>query len=199
MSADSEAKTRDAAQADREFSGPETDASSTEPENIERAEIGFDQLFEILKNKRRRRVIRYLLEGKNEEATLDELAEAIAARETGKDIKQISSQERKRVYVGLYQCHLPKMDDYGAISYNKPRGRIETAEHTDLFERYLSVDDDVDGSGWTRYPSTLSLVAGAFLVVPVVVGAFISNAALQVVTALLVGALVGVSAYRYFE
>ena len=199
MSADPEAKTRDAGQADPESPGPDTPASSIEPENIERAQIGFDQLFEILKNKRRRRVLRYLLEGGKEEVTLDELAEAIAARETGKDVKQISSQERKRVYVGLYQCHLPKMDDYGAVSYNKPRGRIETAEHTGLFERYLYVDDDAEGSGWTRYHSTLSLAAAVVLVVPVVVGAIGSNAVLQVVTALLVGALAGVSIFRYFH
>lgn len=197
MSADPEAKTRDADQTDLESPGSEGAASGIEPENIERADIGFDQLFEILKNKRRRRVLRYLLEDEREHVTLDELAEVIAARETGKDLKQISSQERKRVYVGLYQCHLPKMDDYGAISYNKPRGRIAPAEHTDLFERYLSVDADADRSGWTRYHSTLSLAAAVILVVPVVVGAVGSNAALQVVTALLVGALVGVSTFRY--
>lgn len=161
---------------------------------IEDAPIGFDQLFEILKNQRRRRVLRYLIED-SEEVTLDELAEEIAARETGKDVAQITSQERKRVYVGLYQCHLPKMDDYGAISYNKPRGRIETGEHTLLFERYLAVDDDADPA-WTRYHSRLSLGAALLLVVPVVLGAVGSNATLLVVTALLVGALVGVSAIR---
>ncbi|ELZ46346.1 hypothetical protein C464_11043 [Halorubrum coriense DSM 10284] len=182
---------------DPESPGPEPAGSEVEPAEIERAQIGFDQLFEILKNKRRRRVLRYLLEGE-EEVTLDELAEAIAARETGKDVKQITSQERKRVYVGLYQCHLPKMDDYGAVSYNKPRGRIATAEHTDLFERYLSADVEAEDSDWTRYHSMLSLAAAAVLVVPVVLGAIGSNVTLQVVTALLVGALVGVSAFRYF-
>ncbi|VTT88147.1 hypothetical protein DM2_1481 [Halorubrum sp. DM2] len=162
---------------------------------IEDAAIGFDQLFEILKNQRRRRVLQYLIENDGE-VTLDHLAEEIAARETGKDIKQITSQERKRVYVGLYQCHLPKMDDYGAISYNKPRGRIEMGEHTSLFDRYLAVETDETEPGLTRYHSTLSLLVGLLLVVPVVVGALGSNATLQVITALLVGGLVGVSAVR---
>ncbi|GAA0534730.1 hypothetical protein ABNG02_08615 [Halorubrum ejinorense] len=199
MNADPEAETRPESQADPESSGPEAAGSSVEPLNIEQAPIGFDQLFEILKNQRRRRVLRYLIEDENEGVTLDELAEEIAARETGKDIRQITSQERKRVYVGLYQCHLPKMDDYGAIAYNKPRGHIETADNTDLFERYLSVDEDADDSGWTEYHSTLSLVAAVVLAVPVVLGAIGSNTVFQVTTALLVGALVGVSAFRYFE
>lgn len=176
----------------------QTQPQQTEPEvvdaaAIEEAQIGFDQLFEILKNQRRRRVLRYLIEN-DEGVTLDELAEAIAARETDKDVRQITSQERKRVYVGLYQCHLPKMDDYGAISYNKPRGQIEMGDHTHLFEQYLEVDDDVPDSGWTRYHSGLSLTVALLLAVPVILSALGSNAVLQVVAALLIGSLAGISA-----
>lgn len=112
----------------------------------DRESISYDQLFELLKNRRRRRVLQYLLEI-DDEITLDVLAERIAAEENGKDIKQISSQERKRVYVGLYQCHLPKMDDWGAISYNKPRGKISTAENTELFGHYLPDETDTPERG----------------------------------------------------
>lgn len=199
MNPDPEVEARSQSQPDPESPGPEAAGSSVEQLTIEQAPIGFDQLFEILKNQRRRRVLRYLIEDDDGGVTLDELAEEIAARETGKDVRQITSQERKRVYVGLYQCHLPKMDDYGAIAYNKPRGKIETADQTDLFERYLSVEDDADDSGWTEYHSTLSLAAALVLVVPVVLGAIGSNTVLHVVTALLVGALAGVSAFRYFR
>ena len=166
---------------------------------IEDAPIGFDQLFEILKNERRRRVLQHLIE-RGEEVTLDQLAEEIAARETGKDVRQISSQERKRVYVGLYQCHLPKMHDYGAITYNKPRGRIEPGDQLHLFERYLTAEETEPGdSGWTRYHSTLSLAAAALLVAPVLVGALTANVPLLVGSALLVGALVGASAFRFLR
>jgi hypothetical protein len=177
---------------------PETESIGSDGAemDIEAASIGFDQLFEILKNQRRRRVLQYLIEV-DEEITLDELAEEIAARETGKDVKQITSQERKRVYVGLYQCHLPKMHDYGAISYNKPRGRIETGEYTPLFERYLSVENDSAEPEWTRYHSRLSLGVALLLAVPVLFGAASSSATLQVVLSLFVGTLVGVSAIRF--
>jgi len=200
MSAEPEGDGLDSSQVGPEVADSGTEVPDTTPVatggiTIEDAAIGFDQLFEILKNERRRRVLQYLLDG-NGDVTLDQLAEEIAARETGKDIKQITSQERKRVYVGLYQCHLPKMDDYGAISYNKPRGTIEAGENTLLFERYLDAEDDDADPGWTEHRSTLALLVGLLLVVPVTAGALGSNGTLQVVTALLVGALVGVSAIR---
>lgn len=40
-------------------------------------------------------------------------------------VKRLSSDQRKRVYIGLYQCHLPKMDKLGVVEYDKNRGRIE--------------------------------------------------------------------------
>jgi len=198
MSAEPEGAHRDPDRTDSGTESPESAASDVETPAVEDAPIGFDQLFDILKNERRRRVLGYLIES-GEEVTLDELAEAIAARETGKDVRQITSQERKRVYVGLYQCHLPKMDDYGAVSYNKPRGRIAPGEHTLLFERYLSADEEPDDSAWTRYHSTLSLTASLLLVVPVLVGAVTSSAPLLIVAALLVGGLIGVSTLRFLR
>jgi len=43
----------------------------------------------------------------------------------------------ERVYVSLYQCHLPKIADVSAISYDKQRGEIETGEQFDRFSHYL--------------------------------------------------------------
>ncbi|MFW6384733.1 MAG: DUF7344 domain-containing protein [Halodesulfurarchaeum sp.] len=106
----------------------------------ERSPQDIDQVFEVLKNQRRRYVLQYLTE-EDDEVSIGELAEQIAAWEYGKDVRQISSQERKRVYVGLYQCHLPKMDDVGAISYNKPRGNIEAGENIVFFQRYLPSEE----------------------------------------------------------
>jgi len=102
--------------------------------------VGFDQVFDILKNQRRRDVLR-VVGAVDGQVRLGELAEQIAAWENDKEIKQISSQERKRVYVGLYQCHLPKMDDVDVVSFNKPRGTIETGEHMAFVERFLPVEE----------------------------------------------------------
>lgn len=98
--------------------------------------IGIDEIFEILKNQRRRWVLRYL-EAVDGDVRLSDLAEEIAAYENEKDVSQITSQERKRVYVGLYQAHLPKMDDMNIISFNKPRGIIKEGVNIELVREYL--------------------------------------------------------------
>lgn len=99
--------------------------------------ISLDEVFEVLKNQRRRRVLDYL-DGSTEPVTLSDLAEHIAGLENDKEPRLITSSERKRVYVGLYQSHLPKMDDAGAISYDKNRGIVEPGAEFDHFTGYLS-------------------------------------------------------------
>lgn len=106
----------------------------------DRDQVGMDQIFGILENQRRRYVLTYLSATEGT-VTMNDLAEQIAAWECDKEIAQITSQERKRVYVGLYQCHLPKMADISAISYDKQRGTVETGEQFDLFSYYLRRDE----------------------------------------------------------
>lgn len=108
--------------------------------------VGLSQVFDVLRNRRRRDVLRYLVET-DEQATISELAETIAARECDKPVAQITSQERKRVYIGLYQGHLPKMDDYGAIKYNQQRGTIDRGVNFEVFMGYLPGDEQVPGTG----------------------------------------------------
>lgn len=95
-----------------------------------------DVIFDVLYNRRRRQVIRYLLEH-DQTATTSDLAEAIAAEENDVPIAQLSSSERKRVYVGLYQNHLPKLDDVGVIDYDKHRGTITLCDTVHQFTPYL--------------------------------------------------------------
>lgn len=113
----------------------------------------------ILKNQRRRAVLRYL-QTVEDEVKLGTLAEHIAASECDKDISRITSSERKRVYVGLYQSHLPKMADVGAISYNKPRGIIEPGENRHLFEHYLPANTDDTEPAWAGYHWVLPVIIG---------------------------------------
>ena len=126
----------------RRFGSPEADSGETMDvvAAMEERELEFDQIFDILKNQRRRHVLRYL-EGADGEVRLGELADQIAAWENGKTVSQITSQERKRVYVGLYQCHLPKMDDMDVVEFNKPRGLIDCGKNIHLFGPYLPPEE----------------------------------------------------------
>jgi hypothetical protein len=110
------------------------------------AELPLDQVFEILKNSRRRETLRYLNENDGS-ATLSDVAEHIAAIENDTTVRAISSTQRKRVYVGLYQCHLPKMDDVAVVNFNKDRGTIELGPTASQLDPYL---EDTDGQSWHR-------------------------------------------------
>ena len=108
--------------------------------------IELDQVFGLLRNRRRRDVLRYL-SGTDEQVRIGKLAETIAARECDKPVRQITSQERKRVYIGLYQGHLPKMDDCGVVEYNQQRGIIDRGPNYDVLVGYLPDEESVPGKG----------------------------------------------------
>jgi hypothetical protein len=65
------------------------------------------------------------------------IADHVAALENDKSAALLTAQERKRVYVGLYQCHLPKMDKLDVIEFNKDRGLIEPGPQAPYLEKYL--------------------------------------------------------------
>jgi len=104
-------------------------------------EIHKDDLYSVLSVSRRRDVVRYLEEktGENSLADLGEMATHIAGIHEGKNPVEVTSSERKRVYVSLYQHHLEKLDEQDVISYDKNRGTVETGEAFDIVKEF--VDD----------------------------------------------------------
>ncbi|WP_058366932.1 DUF7344 domain-containing protein [Haloparvum sedimenti] len=76
------------------------------------ARIALDDGFEVLRNERRRRTVRYITEEAGEEWDLNEVVAYITELEFGPDY---SSQERKRVYVSLYQTHFDTLRKAGVI------------------------------------------------------------------------------------
>ena len=85
-----------------------------------------DMVFDLLSNSRRRFVLHYL-ERADGPVRLSELAAEIATIENEVPLEELSSQQRKRTYVSLYQTHIPKLEDAGAVSYNAETGRVELA------------------------------------------------------------------------
>jgi DNA-binding transcriptional ArsR family regulator len=115
----------------------------------ETEELELDHIFEILKNERRRKVVHYLREHESR-VTLNDLAEHIAALENDTDVASITSRERKRVYVGLYQCHLPKMADMGIVNFNQDRGIITLGPAAPKLYQYLDAESS-DSRDWYKY------------------------------------------------
>lgn len=128
-------------------------------------ELSMDDVFGILSNRRRRLILSYLRRGE-ETVSIGELSEAIAAVENDRPIESVSSAERKRVYVALHQCHLPKMDEVDVISFAKSRGTVERASNTEVLQEYLErirggFDVSTSVQSWQQF--NFAIVATTFL------------------------------------
>lgn len=118
-----------------------------------------DAVFEILRASRRREVLRYL-DAHGGEAKIGAIAEYIAARENDVDRAAVTSSQRKRAYVGLYQMHLPKMDGYGVVEWNKDRGFVKLLGTSRWFLAYLYFDPARNGSTPENGLGTIATVLG---------------------------------------
>lgn len=105
------------------------DRPSTEPANDQhhshRLSISRDDAFHLLQNGRRRAVLRHLLEhDQGEEFRLDDVTETLAAWDQGTTVGDLEPDHRKRIYVSLYQSHLPKLHEHGIVDYDRDRRTI---------------------------------------------------------------------------
>ena len=125
-----------------------------------RSTLPLDTVFEIIKNERRRLVLHHLEEAEGT-VTIGELAERIAAFENDLDRSELNAQQRKRVYIGLYQCHLPKMDDAGVIEFNQDRGHAKLGPNADQMTPYLEAGTEDDSPSAAYRNATLALAIGA--------------------------------------
>lgn len=118
-----------------------SDTPSSDPQSDETAELSPDDIFHILQTNRRREAIRYLLE-KDELVKMRDVAEHVAATEHETTVTKLTSAQRQRVYIPLYQSHLPKLDKKGIIEYNQSRGVVRPTDQLEIFRPYLEASDD---------------------------------------------------------
>lgn len=83
--------------------------------------LGLDDVHDVLQNERRRRILDHL-DGRA--WTIGDLAERMASDELDKPVELLDSQERKRLYVALFQTHLPKLAGLGIVVWEDERGPI---------------------------------------------------------------------------
>jgi len=108
-----------------------------EPSSRSPGELATSEVFRLLGNRRRLEVLRYV-DARGTTVTLDELARHVAARENGIEVGQLSSNQRKRAYIALYQNHLPTLDRVGVVAYDRRSGTVTPAALSQ-FQPYLSV------------------------------------------------------------
>jgi len=121
-----------------------------------------DFVFDVLSNSRRRLVLTRLHETGGESTTSD-LAEHIAAVENDKPESELTSQERKRVYVGIYQTHLPKMDDADVVDVDD-RGVVTLGPNADAVYQFIETPR-AEAAQWPTYYAAATGLSALALVV----------------------------------
>lgn len=115
-------------------------------------ELSQDALFSLLSNPRRRFILQYL-NRTGEPIKLQDLATEVAAWENETDPEALTDKQQKRLYVSLYQTHIPKLEEAGIVDYDGDTGQIRLTGRGDDLNKYLDADapDDDDTRQWGRY------------------------------------------------
>lgn len=115
-------------------------------------------VFDLLNSPRRRFVIHFL-STQQESIQLQSLADQVAAWEDGVPVDELTAEQKKRIYVSLYQTHVPKLVKVGLITFDKETGIVEITDRVAELTHYLA--DGREHRPWARY--YLALAVGGLL------------------------------------
>jgi len=84
-------------------------------------DLDADERYDLLAAERRRAVLA-VLDERGAPVALDDLTEAVAARESD----ETRGEARGRLAISLHHVHLPRMADLGVLDYDAGANRVET-------------------------------------------------------------------------
>jgi len=140
--------------------------SETEHEPLSQNEV-----YDLLSNARRRFVISHLRE-RGEPVDIMELSETVAAWENDVEPEELTDQQIKRVYVSLYQTHVPKLNQSGIVEYDKDEGLVALTSNVRELDTYLPDRGGSDVPWQTLYLVLAAVGLGLYAVAFVVPGLF---------------------------
>lgn len=151
----------------------ETDSPADEPA------FSKDEIFHLLQNERRRMVLRYL-RGTEGPVRMRDIAEQVAAWEHDTTVQELTSTQRQRVYIPLYQSHLSKLDKAGIIDYQQNRGIVVRKPLADQIDQYLQIEPSAEpttepsDSNWDDYYISATVLCYILLIGAVIELPFLS-------------------------
>lgn len=116
-----------------------TNATAAEEAAVGSGELSRDDVFEVLGNSRRRRMLRFL-DSVDGPVSVRELVTDVAADEEGVSRQALSQEQYKRVHVASLQTHLPKLDSVGVIHYDRDERTVELTEAASTLLPHLEFD-----------------------------------------------------------
>jgi hypothetical protein len=127
-----------------------------------RSTLFSDPVYRVLGNERRRYVLE-LLAGQDDPIDIGTLAELVASRENDQPVAEVSYDQRKSVYTGLYQNHLPLMEQAGLVRSENGWDRIELTNKGREIHRRLNGGDEEPSSRNPVYVALLAFGVGLFV------------------------------------
>lgn len=114
-------------------SRPASEAVTTEGDSAP-GRLPPSDVYHVLRNERRRTVLRHLAE-QDDSVEVGDLAEHVAAVEVGCPPGEVPADARRRVYISLHQTHLGTLADYGVLGHE--RGTVTAGPALAQFEPHL--------------------------------------------------------------
>lgn len=138
------------------------DAIDAPSETVAGGGLAKKDAFKILSNDRRRHVLHYLENRPDNTAKLGDIARQIAAWENEIPLAEVTSTERKRVYIALHQTHLPKMADSGVVEYDSDDNVVTLSTEAQDLRAYLDAGRESD-LPWSHYYLGLGVLSFAIV------------------------------------
>jgi DNA-binding transcriptional ArsR family regulator len=162
----------------------------------EKSRLSQDEVYHLLSNPRRRFIISYLREV--DTIGLQDLASRVAAWENDTTVDELTDQQQKRVYVSLYQTHIPKLEDAGIVTYDSDAGQVALRDRVEQLDRFLPRNGEQKRNWRQLY---LAVVVGGGLVYALVSLDIVSvgPGSEQIVGALILLALGAVVVMQYVD
>jgi hypothetical protein len=111
-------------------------------------------IFDILQNDRRRYILEILRKQGNK--SVHYLSEEIARMEA--KTEEINSSTIKSIYISLLQVHLPKMESFNVITYDKENNMVKLLPPASNLNTYIETVKNGDIS-WSQFFSGFSTFA----------------------------------------
>lgn len=115
---------------------------------------------------------------------LNDLSRELAAWENDVDQDELTDQQVKRIYVSLYQTHIPKLSEAGVVSYDQETGEVSLEDTVHQLDTYIP-NQTTGTTPWERiyilvavvglavYIASITLPGGLFGLDSSIVGAVI--------------------------